>query len=98
LLNKGAVQFGGQAPGSSEEERAAAIKKFGFEFDVMDKLDVNGDRAHPLYRYLRRQQPKSVPKTARTPPGSLAIEWCEHPFLRGEHSAERVGPAAESCV
>ena len=29
------VQFGGQAPGSSEEERQYAYKKFGFEFDVM---------------------------------------------------------------
>jgi glutathione peroxidase len=27
-------QFGGQAPGSSEEERAWAFRKFGFEFDV----------------------------------------------------------------
>lgn len=27
-------QFGGQAPGSSEEERQWAFRKFGFEFDV----------------------------------------------------------------
>lgn len=28
-------QFGGQAPGSSEEERQFAYRKFGFEFPVM---------------------------------------------------------------
>lgn len=27
-------QFAGQAPGTSEEERQYAIRKFGFEFDV----------------------------------------------------------------
>ena len=29
------VQFGGQAPGTSEEERQFAYRKFGFEFPVM---------------------------------------------------------------
>jgi glutathione peroxidase-family protein len=33
-------QFGGQAPGSSEEERAWAFKKFGFEFDVFVSTDL----------------------------------------------------------
>jgi glutathione peroxidase-family protein len=70
------LQFGGQAPGTSEEERDAALRKFGIEFDVMDKLDVNGDNAHPLYKFLRKQQPVSVPRTKRTAPGSSAVEWC----------------------
>lgn len=35
-----ANQFGCQAPGSSDEERAYAYKKFGFEFPVMDKIAV----------------------------------------------------------
>jgi hypothetical protein len=29
-----ACRFGGQAPGTSEEERQWAFRKFGFEFDV----------------------------------------------------------------
>eukprot|EP00983_Pelagomonas_calceolata_P114813 1160130-Pelagomonas_calceolata.AAC.8 len=45
---------GGQAPGTSEEERAWAFRKFGFEFDVYDKIDVNGPDAHPLYKYLKK--------------------------------------------
>ena len=32
------LQFGGQAPGSSEEERRYAQEKFGFKFDVMVML------------------------------------------------------------
>ena len=35
-----ANQFGCQAPGTSDEERQYAIKKFGFEFPVMDKIAV----------------------------------------------------------
>ena len=35
-----APQFGGQAPGTSEEERQWAFRKFGFEFPVMDKIEV----------------------------------------------------------
>lgn len=54
-------QFGGQAPGSSDDERAWAWKKFGFNFDVFDKIDVNGSGAHPLYKFLKAQQPKSAP-------------------------------------
>ena len=35
-----ANQFGCQAPGTSEQERAYAWRKFGFEFPVMDKIAV----------------------------------------------------------
>lgn len=40
LLAFPANQFGCQAPGSSQEERMYAWKKFGFEFPVMDKISV----------------------------------------------------------
>ncbi|WIA14813.1 hypothetical protein OEZ85_003295 [Tetradesmus obliquus] len=77
-------QFGGQAPGTSEEERQWAFRKFGFEFDVFDKLEVNGPGAHPLYQFLRQQQPASAPGQARQVPGAGgpgAIEWNYVKFL-----------------
>lgn len=92
-------QFGGQAPGSSEEERTYAIKKFGFEFDVyvrhhvkhlcfvsiwlQDKIDVNGLTAHPLYKYLKKQQPVSFPEEAygRRVGAAGDIEWNYTKFL-----------------
>lgn len=40
LLAFPANQFGCQAPGSSDEERQYAWRKFGFEFPVMDKIAV----------------------------------------------------------
>lgn len=69
-------QFGGQAPGTSEEERAWAFKKFGFDFPVADKLIVNGPDAHPMYKYMRNQQPISLPSSNPPPPGEKGrIEW-----------------------
>lgn len=41
----------------------------------MDKLDVNGPGAHPLYKYMRECQPTSVGGGSRVPNGSSAIEW-----------------------
>eukprot|EP00884_Botryococcus_braunii_P008151 jgi/Botrbrau1/17337/Bobra.0015s0083.1 len=75
-------QFGGQAPGSSEEERQFAYRKFGFEFPIMDKIEVNGAGAHPLYRYMKAQQPVSLPSSSSPPPGELGrIEWNYVKFL-----------------
>ncbi|KAL6752905.1 thioredoxin-like protein [Haematococcus lacustris] len=74
-------QFGGQAPGTDEEERAWAIRKFGFEFDVYDKVLVNGPSAHPLYRFLKAQQPLAAPGAAQPgrPQGDVA--WNYEKFL-----------------
>jgi len=90
-------QFGQQAPGTSQEEREFAIRKFGFEFDVFvsflfclfgfyvfqDKIEVNGLGAHPLYKYLKRQQPASSPKGgySRRTNEIGAIEWNYTKFL-----------------
>lgn len=74
-------QFGGQAPGTSEEERQYAIRKFGFEFDVYDKIDVNGPGAHPLYKYMRSVQPTSLPGRGPAVGEKGAIEWNYTKFL-----------------
>jgi len=31
-------------------------KKYGFTFDMFAKINVNGDDAHPLYKYMKRVQ------------------------------------------
>ncbi|KAK9815475.1 hypothetical protein WJX72_004289 [[Myrmecia] bisecta] len=77
-------QFGGQAPGTSDEERRYAYHKFGFEFPVMDKIDVNGPAAAPLYKMMRRVQPVSQPtsgKVAPLPGEPGRIEWNYVKFL-----------------
>jgi len=74
-------QFGGQAPGTSEEERQYAYKKFGFEFPVYDKIDVNGANAHPLYKFMRERQPTSLPGAGTRSIRAGEIEWNYTKFL-----------------
>ncbi|MGN7308882.1 glutathione peroxidase, partial [Bacillus subtilis] len=50
-------QFGGQEPGSSEEAESFCQINYGVNFPVFAKVDVNGEDAHPLFKYLREQQP-----------------------------------------
>lgn len=47
-------QFFGQEPGSAEEIKEFCSTSYGVTFPLMDKIRVNGLRAHPLYRQLKR--------------------------------------------
>jgi glutathione peroxidase len=49
-------QFGHQEPGTEEEIGAFCETSFGVSFPMFGKVDVNGDGAHPLYRWLRAQK------------------------------------------
>lgn len=51
-------QFGGQEPGTDEEIRSFCKVNYNVSFPLFQKIDVNGENAHPLYRYLREQAPK----------------------------------------
>ena len=49
-------QFGQQAPGSIEEIHNFCTANFNIHFPQFDKIDVNGDNAHPLFTYLKSKQ------------------------------------------
>ena len=52
-------QFASEEPGSNAEIKAFAASKgveFGKGFDFFAKIDVIGDNAHPLWKYLKTQQ------------------------------------------
>ena len=46
-------QFGAQEPGSAEEIQNFCSANYGVTFPMFEKIDVNGDSAHPLYIYLK---------------------------------------------
>jgi glutathione peroxidase len=50
-------QFGKQEPGSAEEIGAFCQMNYGVSFPMFDKIEVNGPNAHPLYGYLKNEQP-----------------------------------------
>ena len=46
-------QFGAQEPGTNEEILEFARSKYGASFPMFAKIEVNGDGAADLYRYLK---------------------------------------------
>ncbi|KAL1512604.1 hypothetical protein ABEB36_002167 [Hypothenemus hampei] len=48
-------EFGGQEPGSNDDILRFAKSK-GVNFDLFSKIEVNGDNAHPLWKFLKAQQ------------------------------------------
>ena len=68
-------QFGQQEKGSADEIATFCERNFGVQFPLMAKIEVNGDGAHPLYRWLTAQAPGLL--------GSKSIKWNFTKFLVG---------------
>ncbi|MCE9678107.1 glutathione peroxidase [Shewanella sp. AS1] len=66
-------QFGKQEQGDETEISEFCELNFGVNFPMFAKIEVNGDNAHPLFRYLK-QQAKGVL-------GSESIKWNFTKFL-----------------
>ena len=79
-------QFGRQDPGSNDEIGAFCQKNYGVSFQMMEKIDVNGSAAHPLYQWLTQEAPGFL--------GSKAIKWNFTKFLVGKdgHVRKRYAP------
>jgi glutathione peroxidase-family protein len=45
-------QFGQQAPGTIQEIHSFCTANFDIHFPQFDKIDVNGENAHPLYNAI----------------------------------------------
>lgn len=50
-------QFGEQELGTSEEATSFCQINYGVKFPIFAKIEVNGDNAHPLFQYLKKQAP-----------------------------------------
>ena len=68
-------QFGGQEPGSADEIESFCKVNFGVSFPLFAKIEVNGDGATPLYRWLKSEAPGIM--------GSKGIKWNFTKFLIG---------------
>jgi len=49
-------QFGGQEPGNAEEIKSFCEVKFGVEFLITEKIDVKGNKQHPLFAWLTKKE------------------------------------------
>ncbi|KAM3080370.1 Glutathione peroxidase 2 [Clarireedia jacksonii] len=50
-------QFGGQEPGTDEDIQQFCQLNYGVSFPIMGKTDVNGDKASPLFDWLKKEKP-----------------------------------------
>ncbi len=50
-------QFGHQAPGTDAEIHEFCTAKYDTSFDQFKKVEVNGDKAEPLFVWLKEQMP-----------------------------------------
>jgi glutathione peroxidase len=66
-------QFGGQEPGTNEEIQNFCHTNYQVTFPVFAKIEVNGEHAHPLYKYLKSE--------AKGVLGTEAIKWNFTKFL-----------------
>ena len=48
-------QFAGQDPGSNKEISEFCLINYGVTFTMFEKIDVNGENAHSLYKYLKNE-------------------------------------------
>jgi glutathione peroxidase len=48
-------QFGNQEPGDEKTISEGCLINYGVSFPMFSKIEVNGESAHPLYKYLRKQ-------------------------------------------
>ena len=69
-------QFGNQDPGTNDEIASFCQMNYGVSFPMMQKVDVNGAEAHPLYRWLTAEAPGLL--------GSKSIKWNFTKFLVGK--------------
>ena len=66
-------QFGGQEPGTERQIEEFCQLNYSVSFPMFAKIDVNGDNADPLYKYLK--------KHAKGLLGSESIKWNFTKFL-----------------
>ncbi|MGM8752709.1 glutathione peroxidase [Enterobacter chuandaensis] len=50
-------QFGKQEPGGTDEISKTCYINYGVRFPMFEKVEVNGNAAHPLFRYLKNELP-----------------------------------------
>lgn len=69
-------QFGHQEPGDDAEIEQFCTLNFGVSFPLMQKIDVNGKSASPIFSYLKTEAPGLM--------GSKSIKWNFTKFLIGK--------------
>lgn len=68
-------QFGGQEPASNDDIQNFCLVNYGVSFPIMQKIDVNGAKASPLFEWLKTEKPGLM--------GLKRVKWNFEKFLIG---------------
>jgi glutathione peroxidase len=68
-------QFGKQEPGDATQIKQGCLINYGVDFQIMGKVDVNGEHAHPVFRHLKSALPGFITRK---------IKWNFTKFLIGK--------------
>ena len=68
-------QFGNQDPGTDDTIQEFCQVNYGVSFPIMKKTDVNGDKAEPVYEWMKKEMPGLM--------GMKRIKWNFEKFLIG---------------
>lgn len=79
-------QFGKQEPGTSKDIAEFCEQNYGVKFDMMSKVDVNGESAAPLYKYLTSKD------TNEKFPGKITWNFEKFLFNRDGQVVARFSP------
>ena len=74
-------QFGHQEPGNAEEIRSFCSLTYQVDFPLSEKIEVNGENAHPLWKWLKAEKTGLL--------GLSAIKWNFSKFLVGRDGKVR---------
>lgn len=66
-------QFREQEPGTDAEIKTFCTSKYNVTFPLFDKIEVNGENANPLYKFLKKAEPEEG--------GATEIGWNFTKFL-----------------
>ncbi len=79
-------QFGSQEPGTEKDIAQFCELTFHTTFPMFSKVDVNGDTAHPVFKFLKKSAPGLL--------GTESIKWNFTKFLidKNGHPVKRFAP------
>jgi len=89
-------QFGEQEPGTATEIKTFCTKNYGVTFQMMEKIEVKGDKQHPLYNWLTHKSENGVE--------DAPVKWNFQKFLIDEngnyvdHAAPGEEPNSERII
>ena len=75
-------QFGNQEPGTEKEISEGCLINYGVSFQMFSKIDVNGENAHPIYKYLKDRLPGLVGKKIKWNFAKFLIDMSDKPVKR----------------